>query len=192
MSDVTRILFQIEAGDGKAAEQLLPLVYDELQTLAAQKIAREGPGQTLQATALVHEAYIRLVDTEKAQHWDSRGHFFAAAAEAMRRILIDRARHKDSLRAGGGMERVDLNQVEPMLEGRGLDLLALNEALERLEQYDPRRASLVKLRFFAGLSIPAAADALGIATSTAIADWAYAKGWLRLEMSGEAKPQSDD
>ena len=192
MSDVTRILSAIEQGDPKAAEQLLPLVYEELRKLAAQRMAQENPGHTLQATALVHEAYIRLVDVDKAQHWDSRGHFFAAAAEAMRRILIDRARHKDSLRAGGGMERVDLNQVEPVGEGRGLDLLALNEALQRLEQCDPRRASLVKLRFFAGLSIPAAADALGIATSTAIADWAYAKGWLRVEMSGQGKPQADE
>jgi len=172
MSDVTQILGQIEDGDGQAAEKLLPLVYDELRKLAAARMAQENPGQTLQATALVHEAYIRLVDGDRAQHWESRGHFFAAAAEAMRRILIDRARHKNTLRAGGEMERVDLDQVEPVAEGRGVDLLALNEALERLEQCDPRRASLAKLRFFAGLSIPAAADALGIAASTAIADWA--------------------
>jgi len=192
MGDVTRILTAIEQGDAGASERLLPLVYDELRKLAAQRMAQEQPGQTLQATALVHEAYIRLVDVDSAQHWDSRGHFFSAAAEAMRRILIDRARHKNTLRAGAGLQRVDLDQVEPVAQDRALDLIALNEALERLEQYDPRRASLVKLRFFAGLSIPAAADALGIATSTAIADWAYAKSWLRVEMSGQAKPQSDD
>jgi RNA polymerase sigma factor (TIGR02999 family) len=185
MSDVTRILCAIDQGDSAAAEQLLPLVYEELRRLAAQRLSHEKPGQTLQATALVHEAYLRLVDVEQVQHWESRGHFFAAAAEAMRRILVDRARRKNTLRVGGGGRRVDLDQVEPEVADQNLDLLALNEALERLEQYDPRRADLVKLRFFAGLSISAAAEALGIARSTAIADWAYAKGWLRVEVFGQ-------
>jgi RNA polymerase sigma factor (TIGR02999 family) len=188
--DVTRILSQIEQGEPQAAEQLLPLVYDELRKLAAGKMAREEPGQTLQATALVHEAYIRLVDVDKARHWDSRGHFFAAAAEAMRRILVDRARQKNSLQAGGMMERIDLDQVDVESKDGDGNLLALNEALEKLEQIDPRRAQLVKLRFFAGLSIPAAANVLGIANSTAIADWAYAKGWLRVEMSGPGGSRS--
>jgi RNA polymerase sigma factor (TIGR02999 family) len=191
MTEVTRILNAVEQGDVQAAEQLLPLVYDELRKLAAQKLSHEKPGQTLQATALVHEAYIRLVDVEKAQHWNSRGHFFGAAAEAMRRILVDRAHHKNTLRAGGDMERVDLRQVEPEAADQSLDLLALNGALERLEQYDPRRADLVKLRFFAGLSISAAADALGISRSTAIADWAYAKSWLRVEIFGQDEPLTD-
>jgi RNA polymerase sigma factor (TIGR02999 family) len=185
MSDVTQILGQIEDGDGQAAAKLLPLVYNELRKLAAAKMAKEDPGQTLQPTALVHEAYIRLVDVKKAQHWDSRGHFFSAAAEAMRRILVENARRKNSLRGGGTVERVDLNQVEPAAEEQSLDLLALDEALQRLANHDPRRAELVKLRFFAGLSVSSAADALGIARSTAIADWAYAKSWLRVEMSGQ-------
>ena len=191
MTDVTIILSAIEQGDSKAADQLLPLVYEELRKLATARMAQENPGQTLQATALVHEAYIRLVDVDKPQHWDSRGHFFAAAAEAMRRILVDRARHKNTLRAGGDMERAYLEQVEPETADQNLDLLALNNALERLEQYDPRRADLVKLRFFAGLSISAAADALGISRSTAIADWAYAKGWLRVEIFGQDEPLDD-
>jgi len=191
MHEVTRILSAIGQGDPQASEQLLPLVYDELRRLAAEKMTKENPGQTLQATALVHEAYIRLVDVEKAQQWDSRGHFFAAAAEAMRRILIDRARHKNGLRAGGDRQRVDLGDVELETEDRGLDLLALNEALQRLEQCNPRCANLVKLRFFAGLSIPAAANVLGIAASTAVADWAYARGWLRLELSGQDMPEAD-
>ena len=186
MNDVTQILNAIEQGDPSAAEQLLPLVYEELRKLAAAKMAQENPGQTLQATALVHEAYIRLVDVETVQHWDSRGHFFAAAAEAMRRILVDRARHKETQRAGGLCERVDLEHNEPSIDGPSVDLIALNEALEKLAQKDPRKAELVKLRFFAGLSVHEAADVLGIAVSTAIADWAYAKGWLCLEMSGEA------
>jgi RNA polymerase sigma factor (TIGR02999 family) len=185
--DVTRILSQIERGDGHAAEQLLPLVYDELRKLAAARMAQEKPGQTLQATALVHEAYIRLVDTDKAVHWDSRGHFFIAAAEAMRRILVERARHRESLRAGGNAQRIDLDAVEPTVEAPSLDLLALNEALEKLERRSPRIAKLVKLRFFAGLSVRAAAAALGVNPSTVVTDWAYAKSWLGLEMSGVDK-----
>jgi RNA polymerase sigma factor (TIGR02999 family) len=187
MSDVTQILSAIEQGDPSAAEKLLPLVYDELRKLAAQKIAQENPGQTLQATALVHEAYLRLVDVddEKAQHWNSRGHFFAAAAEAMRRILVEQARRKNTLKAGGGLHRVELSDVDPAVGGPGLDILALNDALDQLEAKDSRKAQLVKLRFFAGLTIEQAAKALGVATSTAEADWAYAKCWLRAEMSGD-------
>jgi RNA polymerase sigma factor (TIGR02999 family) len=149
-------------------------------------MAREEPGQTLQATALVHEAYVRLVDVEKARHWNSRGHFYSAAAEAMRRILVDRARHKNTLRAGGDAERVEFDRVEPAREPPTIDLLALNEALEELQRHDTRKAELVKLRYFAGLSVKDAAATLDIATSTAIADWAYAKGWLRLRMSGSS------
>jgi RNA polymerase sigma factor (TIGR02999 family) len=185
MSDVTQILSAIEQGDPHAAEQLLPLLYDELRKLAAQKLAQESPGQTLQATALVHEAYIRLVDTEKVQHWNSRGHFFAAAAEAMRRILVEQARRKKTLKAGGGLQRVELSDVDPAVGGPKLDILALNDALNKLEAKDPRKAQLVKLRFFIGLTIEQAAEALGVATSTAEADWAYAKCWLRAEMSGD-------
>ncbi len=181
MTEVTRILSAIEQGDPHAAEQLLPLVYDELRRLAAQKLAQEKPGQTLQATALVHEAYLRLVAGEKAPHWDGRGHFFAAAAEAMRRILIDRARHKQSRKGGGGRRRLDLDDIEPTLEeGNGERLLALDEALRQLEAEDPRKAELVKLRFFAGLTAKQAAAALGVSTSTAEKDWAYARSWLRV------------
>jgi len=185
MSDVTRILSAIEQGDPQASGQLLPLVYEELRRLAAQKMAQEKPGQTLQATALVHEAYVRLVDVDMARHWDGRGHFFSAAAEAMRRILIEQARRKNSSKAGGNLERVPLFEVEPAVEGPKLDLLALNEALEKLQAKDPRKAALVKLRFFAGLTGDQAAATLGVATSTAEADWAYAKSWLRAEMSPE-------
>ena len=147
-------------------------------------MAEEKPGQTLQATALVHEAYIRLADVEKAQHWDSRGHFFAAAAEAMRRILIEQARRKSTLKSGGDVQRVDISTVDPPVEGPNFDLLALDEALEKLAAKAPRKAELVKLRFFAGLTNQQAAQALGIAPSTADKDWAYAKCWLRLEMTG--------
>ena len=183
MSDVTRILTQIDDGDPLASDRLLPLVYDELRRLAAQKLTREKPGQTLQATALVHEVYIRLVDAERSAHWNSRGHFFGAAAEAMRRILIEQARRKGSLKAGGGRQRVDLSDVEPEITGPQVDLLALDEALKKLEQKEPRKAELVKLRFFAGLTNQQAAEALGISASTADNDWAYAKSWLRVEMS---------
>ena len=181
MSEVTHLLSAIDQGDSAAAEQLLPLVYDELRQLAAQKLAHEQPGQTLQATALVHEAYLRLVGGEQARDWNGRRHFFAAAAEAMRRILIDRARHKQTRKAGGGRRRLDLDDLEPALEEENGDrLLALDEALRQLEAEDPRKAELVKLRFFAGLTAEQAAAALGVSTSTAEKDWAYARSWLRV------------
>src|SRR6478609_8356097 len=185
MSDVTRILSQIEHGDPQAAEKLLPLVYDELRKLAAVKLAQEKPGQTLQATALVHEAYLRLVDVEKAPHWNSRGHFFAAAAEAMRRILIDQARQKISQRRGGGRQRQDLDNLVIAIPEPSLDVLAVNEALERFEEEDPLKARLVKLRYFAGLTIPQAADVLGISSTTADRYWAYARAWLHAELTRE-------
>jgi RNA polymerase sigma factor (TIGR02999 family) len=189
MSDVTRILSAIEQGDPHAAEELLPLVYDELRKLAAARMAAEPAGQTLEPTALVHEAYLRLVGGEQARDWDSRGHFFAAAAEAMRRIVIDRARHKQTGKAGGGRRRVDLDDIQPALEEENGDrLLALDEALQQLEMDDPRKAELVKLRFFAGLTAEQAAAALGISLSTAEKDWAYARSWLRVaidRMSGK-------
>jgi RNA polymerase sigma factor (TIGR02999 family) len=183
MHDVTHILSAIERGEARAAEQLLPLVYDELRKLAARRLAREKPGQTLQATALVHEVYLRMVRGGDPG-WDSRGHFFAAAAEAMRRILVENARHKAGLKAGGGGERVDLTGVEPTIEGPRVDLLALDEALTALEARDKRKADLVRLRFFAGLTNEQAALALGISASTADNDWAYAKVWLRRAMLG--------
>jgi RNA polymerase sigma factor (TIGR02999 family) len=181
MGDVTRILSAIEQGDPSAAEQLLPLVYGELRQLAAQRLAHEQPGQTLQATALVHEAYLRLVGGEQTQDWDGRRHFFAAAAEAMRRILIDRARHKQTRKAGVGRRRLDLDDIEPALEEEnGERLLALDEALCQFEAEDPRKAELVKLRFFAGLTAEQAAATLGVSLSTAEKDWAYARSWLRV------------
>jgi RNA polymerase sigma factor (TIGR02999 family) len=183
MSDVTRILSQIESGDPQAAEQLLPLVYSELRRLASEKMAQENPGQTLQATALVHDAYIRLVDVKEPQHWNGRGHFFAAAAEAMRRILVEQARRKDSLRAGGQYRRVELSNVDLEIGPPQLDLLALNEALDKLATKDPRTFELVKLRFFAGLTMQQAAEALGVSVATAENDWAYGKCWLRMELS---------
>jgi RNA polymerase sigma factor (TIGR02999 family) len=184
MSDVTRVLSAVEAGEPQAAEQLLPLVYDELRRLAARKMAREAPGQTLAATALVHEAYLRLVDTDKVQHFNGRGHFFAAAAEAMRRILVERARHKRSLKAGGERRRLDMAEIEPPVVVPNVDLLALNEILDGLEKHDKRMAELIKLRFFVGLTTAEAAQALGISVSTAHSDWAYARCWLRLELAG--------
>jgi RNA polymerase sigma factor (TIGR02999 family) len=183
MSQVTRILDRIQQGDPHAAEQLLPLVYDELRQLAAEKMAKELPGQTLEATALVHEAYLRLVDTEKVQHWNSRGHFFAAAAEAMRRILVERARHKASAKAGGALHRIEVADIALAMPGPKLDFLALNEALEELEKNDSRAAAVVKLRFFAGLTAPEAARALDVSLATAENDWAYAKSYLRLQLS---------
>ena len=192
MSDVTRILSQIESGDPLAAEQLLPLIYDELRKLATAKLALEKPGQTLQATALVHDAYIRLVDVDQAQHWNSRGHFFGAAAEAMRRILISQARRKASIKAGGQYHRVNLSEMEPEIAGPQMDLIALDEALEQLESRDPRAASLIKLRFFAGLTMSQAAEALGVSIATAENDWTYAKSWLRLHMSDSSILQSPD
>jgi RNA polymerase sigma factor (TIGR02999 family) len=182
MDHVTHILSAIEQGDPQAAEQLLPLVYDELRRLATARLAQEKPGQTLQATALVHEAYLRLVDGEEAQRWNSRGHFFAAAAEAMRRILVENARRKKTAKAGGHQRRVALSDVEPAVEEPRVDLLALDEALALLEAKDKRKAEVVKLRFFAGLTNAQAAEALGISPATAENDWAYAKTWLRVTM----------
>jgi RNA polymerase sigma factor (TIGR02999 family) len=184
MSDLTPILSAIEQGDPNASNQLLPLVYDELRKLAASHLAHEKPGQTLQATALVHEAYVRLVDVEKIQHWNSRGHFFSAAAEAMRRILVENARHKHSQKAGGNRSRVSLSDVESLTPDTDEGLVALDDALEKLEQLAPRKAQLVKLRFFAGLTIEQAARVLDVSTSTADNDWAYARAWLRLEVEG--------
>jgi RNA polymerase sigma factor (TIGR02999 family) len=183
MSDVTRILSQIEQGDPNAAEKLLPLIYGELRKLAAVKLAREKPGQTLQATALVHEAYIRLVDVEKAQHWDSRGHFFAAAAEAMRRILVEQVRNKRSQRKGGDWQRNSLEDVTIAIAEPAVDVLAIHEALGKFERIDPVAAQLVKLRYFAGLTIPQAANALSISSTTADRYWAYARVWLHAELA---------
>ncbi|WP_165067991.1 sigma-70 family RNA polymerase sigma factor [Paludisphaera rhizosphaerae] len=181
MGDVTEILAGVERGDPQAAGDLLPLVYDELRRLAAQRFAHEKPGQTLQATALVHEAYLRLIGAADPG-WEGRGHFFAAAAEAMRRIMVEQARKHDSLKRGGEFHRVDLDAVEPAVEGPSLDLLALDEALTALEAKDARKAKLVKLRYFAGMTLDEAAEALGVSPSTADNDWAYARSWLRLRM----------
>jgi RNA polymerase sigma factor (TIGR02999 family) len=178
MSEVTRILSAIEQGDPHAAEQLLPLVYEELRKLAAQRLAQEAPGQTLQATALVHESYLRLVDVEKAQHWDSRGHFFAAAAEAMRRILVDNARRHHSVKRGGGLQRIDLPELANPASDHPVDLVALDEALKRLEALHPQKAQIVKLRFFAGRNLEETAQLLGISRATAQRHWTYAKAWL--------------
>jgi RNA polymerase sigma factor (TIGR02999 family) len=183
MSDVTPILSAIEQGDPQAASQLLPLVYDELRKLAASRLAQEAPGQTLQATALVHEAYLRLVDDEKARHWNSRGHFFAAAAEAMRRILIEKARRKRRRRHGGGRQRLDLDKLEVMAEGTAEVLLALDEALEQLAGEEPTVAEVVKLRYFAGLTIEQTAAALRLSVRTANRHWAYARAWLYQHLS---------
>ncbi len=185
MHDVTQILNAIEQGDPSAAEQLLPLVYEELRTLAAQRMAHEAPGQTLQATALVHEAYIRLVNVEKAQHWESRGHFFAAAAEAMRRILVEKARRKGRLKRGGHQQRIDLDDVELTLVAPGDDILAIDEALTRLAQEHPEKAELVKLRYFAGLTGDDAAHALGISPATADRYWTFARAWLYRELAAD-------
>ena len=178
MSDVTRILSAIQSGDPKAPEQLLPLVYDELRKLAAHRMAQEKPGQTLQATALVHEAYLRLLGVEKVQHWDSRGHFFAAAAEAMRRILVDSARHHRAQKRGGGYERIDLPELAERAQGHPLDLLALDDALKELEEEHPQKAQVVKLRFFAGCTLEETAQLLGVSRATAQRHWAYARAWL--------------
>jgi RNA polymerase sigma factor (TIGR02999 family) len=188
MNEVTRILSAIEQGDPKAAEGLLPLVYDELRKLAARRLAQEKPGQTLQATALVHEAYVRLVGPDGGQNWDSRGHFFAAAAEAMRRILIDNARRKRTGKHGGGHRCRDLDEVEIVAGEPVEDLLALDEALTRLAAEDPAKAELVKLRYFAGLSIEEAAAALGISVATAKRRWAYARAWLFRAVEGADPP----
>lgn len=186
MSDVTRILSQIESGDPSAAEKLLPLVYDELRKLAAAKLALEQPGQTLQATALVHDAYIRLVDTDKAQQWDSRGHFFAAAAEAMRRILVESARRKARLKHGGAYQRQAVDDIEDPATTNGLDLIAVNDALDELEKIDAIAAGLVKLRYFAGMSVEQAAESLGMSARTGYHTWDYARSWLRCKLQPEA------
>lgn len=179
MADVTQILNAIEQGDAHAAEQLLPLVYDELRRLAAEKMAQEKPGQTLQATALVHEAYLRLVDAEKSRQWRSRGHFFAAAAEAMRHILVDSARRKRSRKRGGGRSRVALDEANLADAENAEEVLAVDEALAGLAATDAQAAELVKLRYFAGLTIPEAAELLNISPRSADRLWAYARAWLR-------------
>ncbi len=184
MSDVTRILNAIERGETKATDELLPLVYEELRLLAAQKLSHERPGQTLQATALVHEAYIRLVG-EEPQSWENRGHFFAAAAEAMRRILIDHARHRQARKCGGGRARVSLDDAEMEDPATPEDIVALDDALARLAVEDPQAAEIVKLRLFAGLSIDQAAEATGVSRATAYRQWTYARAWLRSEVQGQ-------
>jgi RNA polymerase sigma factor (TIGR02999 family) len=193
MSEVTRILSSIEQGNPHAAEQLLPLVYDELRRLAAHKMAQESPGQTLQATALVHEAYLRLVASEDrsaspVQQWNSRGHFFAAAAEAMRRILVEQARRKDREKHGGTFQRVTLDGLELAVELPVADLLPLDEALTTLGERDPQAAQLVQLHCFAGLSIEQAAEALGLSPRTAYRDWAFARAWLYRALRGAEPP----
>jgi RNA polymerase sigma factor (TIGR02999 family) len=185
MAEVTQILSQIESGDPSAAAELLPLVYDELRRLAAAKLADENPGHTLQGTALVHEAFLRLVDSEQARRWNSRTHFFRAAAEAMRRILVDNARRKRSLKRGGQFNRIDLEAVAANETPPDEDLLAVNEALEKLAGHDAEKAELVKLRYFAGFSVQEAADALGISRATADRHWQYAKTWLYCELTRE-------
>lgn len=187
MSEVTKILSQIEAGDPSAAIQLLPLVYEELRKLAAAKMAKEKPGQTLQATALVHEAYLRLVDSEKVFNWNSRGHFFGAAAEAMRRILVENARRKLGPKAGGGIRRVELPDLPAEITEADLDLVALSDSLDALQLIDARSAELVKLRYFSGLTRHQAAEVLGISVATADNDWAYAKGWLKAALARAAR-----
>jgi RNA polymerase sigma factor (TIGR02999 family) len=184
MNEVTRILSALEQGDPQAAAQLLPLVYDELRRLAAQKLAQEKPDQTLQATALVHEAYLRLVDTDKAQQWNNRRHFFGAAAEAMRRILVENARHKQRLKHGGGLHRVELAEEVLPFESSDADILAVQEALEQLTQQDPQTAELVKLHFFAGLTLEQAAELLGLSARTAYRNWNYARAWLFQRLVG--------
>jgi RNA polymerase sigma factor (TIGR02999 family) len=190
MNDITRILSQIDQGDPSAADQLLPLGYDELRKLAEAKLAHEKSGQTLQATALVHEAYLRLADQSGQQHWDSRGHFFAAAAEAMRRILVENARWKKRAKHGGGLERVELHDQDaavqdPAVRAPPEEILALDEALTRLAEEDPEAAQVVQLHFFAGLSIEEAADALGVSRATAYRQWTFARAWLRCAIGGE-------
>ena len=187
MTNVTRILSQIEQGDASAADQLLPLVYDELRKLAAARLANEKPGQTLQATALVHEAYMRLVDVDKAQHWNSRGHFFGAAAEAMRRFLVDKARSRRRPIHGGDRKRVELDEACSLAECHLDEILSVDEALSKLADESPRKAELVKLRYFAGMSVPEAAEALGISRATADRYWAYAKVFLYCELEDLGK-----
>jgi RNA polymerase sigma factor (TIGR02999 family) len=182
MGDVTRILSAIEEGDAQAAEDLLPIVYDELRSLASQRLARERPGQTLQGTALVHEAYLRLIGNEHPG-WQGRAHFFAAAAEAMRRILIERARRRKRIKHGGEYKRIDLEEVDVVVGPESIDMIALDEALARLTEEDKVKADLVKLRYFAGLTAQQAADLLGVSRATADRYWAYARAWLYHEMN---------
>ncbi len=184
MTNVTQILSRIEQGDLAAAQQLLPLVYDELRKLAGQRIGQENPGQTLQATALVHEAYLRLVDVDRVQHWESRGHFFAAAAESMRRILVENARRKRRLKRGGALQQVELEEVPIVVPEVHEDLIALDEALDRLKAIDAEAVQLVHLRYFVGMSIPDAAKLMGIAPRTADRIWAFARAWLHQEIAG--------
>jgi RNA polymerase sigma factor (TIGR02999 family) len=186
MSSVTHILSQIETGDPAAAEKLLPLVYQELRKLAAAKLLQERSGHTLQPTVLVHEAYLRLVDVPDAQQWNGRGHFFAAAAEAMRRILIENARRKQCKRHGGGLRRLDLDAVNPGTKSRDEELLALDEALTRLEDRWPEKAKLVTLRYFAGMTIPEAAQAMGISHATAERYWTFARAWLHAQLQSSS------
>lgn len=183
MSNVTRLLTAIENGDPTAADELLPLVYQELRKLAADKLAREKPGQTIQATVLVHEAWLRLVDSDVEIRWKGRGHFFGAAARAMQRILVENARRTRSLKAGGDYKRIKLSEVAAEVRGRSIDVREIDEALQKLESQHPRMAELVRLRFFAGLTLAEAASALRISASTADNDWAYARAWLKVEMA---------
>jgi RNA polymerase sigma factor (TIGR02999 family) len=191
MTEVTRIVSAIEQGDPRAAEQLLPLLYDELRSLAARKLAREKPGQTLDATGLVHEAYLRLVGDDPEKSWHGQRHFFAAAAEAMRRILVEQARRKGRSKRGGRQRRLDLQANVPTVQGPSLDILAVHEALKDLEQIEPQKAELVKLRYFAGLTLSAAAAIMGISTPTAERFWRYARAWLARELRREEEHGRD-
>jgi RNA polymerase sigma factor (TIGR02999 family) len=188
MNDVTRILNAIEAGAPQAADELLPLVYNELRQLAAARLSHESPGQTLQATALVHESFVRLVGNHAQQPWNSRGHFFAAAAEAMRRILVEQARRKRRLKHGGQLQRVDLDSACAVSQPQSIDLIALDEALTKLAADEPVKAELVKLRYFAGLTMPESAAALGISLATAERYWTFARAWLYSELADDASP----
>jgi RNA polymerase sigma factor (TIGR02999 family) len=190
MNEITQVLERIEKGEPSAAEALLPLVYEELRALAARKMALERPDQTLQPTALVHEAYLRLVDVEQRQRWDGRGHFFAAAAEAMRRILVERARRKKAIKHGGGRHRIDADTVALVALENDDDLVAIDEALDRLAALDPAKAELVKLRYFAGLTIEECAETLGISCATAKRYWAYSRAWLFEQVSGAAPSEN--
>jgi RNA polymerase sigma factor (TIGR02999 family) len=190
MNQITQVLERIQQGEPSAAAALLPLVYEELRKLAAQKMALEKPGQTFQATALVHEAYLRLVNVEQSQHWNGRGHFFAAAAEAMRRILVERARQKKAAKYGGGLRRIDADTVAIVAPQSDDDLVAIDEALDRLAALDPVKAELVKLRYFAGLTMEECAEALAISTATAKRYWAYSRVWLFEQVSGQTNPEN--
>jgi RNA polymerase sigma factor (TIGR02999 family) len=190
-SEASRVPADGDHTEPRPARELLPLVYDELRRLAAQRLAREAPGQTLQATALVHEAYLRLVGSHPDRPWDGRGHFFAAAAEAMRRILVENARRRHRLKRGGDRARVNLDKAQPTAPETDEDLLALDEALERLAQKDAVKAQLVQLRVFAGLTVVQAAEVLGLSTTTADRYWAYARAWLRVEIAGRDAPAGD-